>query len=204
MMGAQVAEGLPDAVLADPFMLEIRDLIVVIPRAQNPTGISFDVARVRELERALAGAPDLLVIEDDFLRAVCGVRLATLVANRKTWMHVRSFAKSARMRLGERHVTLRRGGGTARSRNDETPGSGFTVWIEVRDEAAAVIAAQSAGYTIDGGARYRSNVAPPIRVTTTTLEPRDTATLAAALTRAEQRCANAQPKRSRERGRPAP
>jgi len=181
-------------------MLEIRDLIVVIPRAQNPTGVSFDVARVRELKRALAGAPDLLVIEDDFLRAVCGVRLATLVANRKTWMHVRSFAKSARMRLGERHITLRRGGGTARSRNDKTPGSGFTVWIEVRDEAAVVIAAQSAGYTIDGGARYRSNVAPPIRVTTPTLEARDAATLA----RAEQRCANAQPKRSRERGRPAP
>jgi len=72
-------------------------------------------------------------------------------------------------------------------------GSGFTVWVPVRDEAAAVGAAQSAGYTIDGGARYRSAAAPGVRVTTTTLEARDAAALATALARAEHRRASAHP-----------
>ncbi len=238
-----VPSGVRDAVRAG------AKALIVVPRAQNPTGVSFDAARVRELERALAGAPDLLVIEDDFLSAICGVPLATLVAKRKAWMHVRSFAKilgpdlrvapfcgdaltvarmQARQRLGcgwvsvmlqdaaaavlrdpdttkrlraaTRTYAARRAGfidalanAGLRASAGASTGSGFTVWVEVRDETAAVSAAQSAGYTIDGGARYRSNAAPGVRITTTTLESRDASTLAAALARAEHRRASAHP-----------
>ena len=219
--------------------------LVVVPRAQNPTGVSFDAARVRELRSALAANPDLLVIEDDFLSAVCGVPLETLVAKRKRWMHVRSFAKilgpdlrvapfcgdaltvarmQARQRLGYGWVSVMlQDAAAAVLRDPDTAkrlraatrayatrrsgfidaltnvglhgdlGSGFTVWVPVRDEAAAVGAAQSAGYTIDGGARYRSAAAPGVRVTTTTLEARDAAALATALAFAEHRRVSAHP-----------
>ncbi len=234
-----VPAGVRDAVRAG------AKALIVVPRAHNPTGVSFDAARVRELERALAGAPDLVVIEDDFLSAVCGVPLFTLVTKRKHWIHVRSFAKTlgpdlrvapfcgdtltvarirARQRLGcgwvsvmlqDAAAAVLRDPDTAKRLRAATrayatrragfisalaevglranEGSGFTVWVEVRDEAAAVGAAQSAGYTIDGGARYRNKAAPGVRVTTTTLEPRDAAALAAALARAEHRHASVRP-----------
>ena len=234
-----VPSGVRDAVRAG------AKALIVIPRAHNPTGVSFDVARIRELERALASAPDLLVIEDDFLSAVCGIPLATLVAKRKHWMHVRSFAKilgpdlrvapfcgdaltvtrmQARQRLGCGWVSVMlQDAAAAILRDPETTkrlraatrayaarragfinaladvglrgqsGSGFTVWVHVRDEAIAVSAAQAAGFTIDGGARYRSNAAPGVRVTTTTLNTSEAAALASALARAENRRASAHP-----------
>jgi len=207
--------------------------LVTVPRAHNPTGASFDAARVRELERALASAPELVVIEDDFLAAVCGVPLATLVARRRRWLQVRSLAKAlgpdlrvapftgdaltvarmqARQRIGcgwvsvmlqDAAATLLRDPRTRQrlrsatrayqQRRDTllaalaavglagTPGCGFTVWVPVPDEAAAVGAARAAGYAIDGGARYRENAAPAVRVTTTTLTEREARALAAAL-----------------------
>jgi len=188
---------------------------------------------VRELERALASAPELVVIEDDFLAAVCGVPLATLVARRRRWLQVRSLAKAlgpdlrvapftgdaltvarmqARQRIGcgwvsvmlqDAAATLLRDPRTRQrlrsatrayqQRRDTllaalaavglagTPGCGFTVWVPVPDEAAAVGAARAAGYAIDGGARYRENAAPAVRVTTTTLTEREARALAAAL-----------------------
>jgi len=219
--------------------------LVVVPRAHNPTGASFDTTRVRELERVLASAPDLVVIEDDYLASVCGVPLATLVAKRKRWLHVRSLAKilgpdlrvapfaadglslariQARQRIGcgwvsvmlqdtaavllrDAHMKKRMRAATrayAQRRAsfvaaladlglEGTPGCGFTVWVAVRDEAAAVGAAQAAGYTIDGGARYRASAAPGVRVTTTTLGDRDARTLATALANAGRRSASARP-----------
>ncbi len=207
--------------------------LVEVPRAQNPTGASFDEARVRELERALATVPDFVVIEDDFLASLCGVPLVSLVRKRKRWLHVRSLGKTlgpdlrvapfagdaltvariaARQRLGcgwvsvmlqETAATLLRDAETKKRIRDATrayaqrraaflealaevgltgtPGVGFMVWVPVRDEAAAVGAAQAAGFTIDGGARYRDQAPPGVRVVTTTLGPQETRTLAAAL-----------------------
>jgi len=213
--------------------------LITVPRAHNPTGVSLDAARVREVLRALAAAPDLLVVEDDYLGAVCGVPLATLVRNRKRFVHVRSVAKIlgpdlrvatyagdaltvARMRDRQRigagwvsvvlqdtaavlfgdPATQRRIAAATRAYAERralfvaaltaaglrgTGGAGFTVWVPVRDEAAAVGAAQAAGFAIDGGARYREAAPAGVRVTTTTMRAREAQALAKALAGAGRR-----------------
>ena len=238
------ARGIVPGALRDAVRAGAKALIVV-PRAHNPTGASFDATRVRELERVLAAAPDVIVLEDDFLANVCGVPLATLVANRKHFLHVRSLAKTlgpdlrvapfagdaltvarirARQHIGYGWVSVtlqdtaavlwrdpetkqlirratrayaKRRAGFVRALETVglvgTPGCGFTVWVSVRDEAAAVGSAQAAGYTIDGGARYREHPSPGVRVTTATLGARDAEALAAALATAGRRAATARP-----------
>ncbi|GAC1395876.1 MAG: aminotransferase class I/II-fold pyridoxal phosphate-dependent enzyme [Vulcanimicrobiaceae bacterium] len=244
VLGLQVARVAVDArgILPSSLRDAVRagaKALVVVPRAHNPTGASFDAARVRDLEAILAPAPDLMVIEDDFLANVCGVALATLTRARARFVHVRSLAKSlgpdlrvapfagdaltvARMRARQ-HIgcgwvslvlqdaaavllrdapTLQRLRAATRAYADRratfvaalasvgltgTPGCGFTVWVAVRDEAAAVGAAHVAGFAIDGGARYREHAPPGVRVTTTTLRERDARTLAVALASAGRR-----------------
>ncbi|GAC1301686.1 MAG: aminotransferase class I/II-fold pyridoxal phosphate-dependent enzyme [Vulcanimicrobiaceae bacterium] len=213
--------------------------LIAVPRAQNPTGASFDAGRVRDLLRVLAAEPELLVVEDDYLAAVCGVPLATLVRDRRRFVHVRSLAKvlgpdlrvatyagdaltvarmKDRQRIGVGWVsvvlqdaaavllrepaTRRRIAAATKAYAERralfvaalaavglagTGGSGFTVWVPVRDEAAAVGAAQAAGFAIDGGGRYRDTAPPGVRVTTTTLRVREARALAEALASAGRR-----------------
>lgn len=208
--------------------------LITVPRAHNPTGVSLDAGRARELARILAAAPELLVIEDDFLAGVAGVPLASLVPGRKRWIHVRSYAKTLgpdlrvgtfaadsltaarirdRQRLGCGWVSLvlqeaaatlladpktiallRSAEATYRERREgfvralarrgvKLPaGTGFTVWVPVRDEAEAVRNAQAAGFAIDGGARYRESAPPGVRVAITTLTAAEAELLADAIT----------------------
>jgi len=228
-----LAASLRDAVRAG------ANALILVPRAHNPTGASLDAARVRELVRALASAPDLLVVEDDYLAPVCGVALASLAGTRKRFVHVRSFAKifgpdlrvavyagdaltvarmRDRQRIGPGWVSVMLQDAAAALVRDPamkrrlaaattayaqrrarfvaalasaglsgSPGSGFTVWVPVRDEAAAVGAAQAAGFAIDGGGRYRDTAPPGVRVTTTTMRAREAHTLATALATARRR-----------------
>lgn len=207
--------------------------IVVVPRAQNPTGASFDLKRARALRALLATAPQVGVIEDDFLALVCGVELHSIANRSKRWLHVRSLAKTigpdirvapyaadeltlnrivARQRIGygwvsnllqDTALTLLRSPVTKRlvaaataaytSRRAlllaaceryglrATGAAGFTVWIHVADESAAVRAALAAGFAIDGGSRYRDTSAPAVRVTITTIREREADVLARAL-----------------------
>lgn len=67
--------------------------LIVVPRAQNPTGAAFDAQRVRALRRVLDDAPETLVIEDDYLADLAGAPSASL-AGRGRWAQVRSVAKS--------------------------------------------------------------------------------------------------------------
>lgn len=70
------------------------DALIVTPRAQNPTGAAFDVARARALRRVLRARQDLLVIEDDHAGAVAGVPACTLwERGRARWSVVRSASK---------------------------------------------------------------------------------------------------------------
>lgn len=79
--------GLRDAVRAG------ARAVVVIPRAQNPLGVSFDEHRARALGRILRGAPHVLVVEDDYLSEVCGVPLHSLSRHAPRFAYVRSYAK---------------------------------------------------------------------------------------------------------------
>jgi DNA-binding transcriptional MocR family regulator len=68
--------------------------VVLVPRAQSPTGAAWDRARARDLAGVLDRAPDLLVIEDDHAAEVAGAPAFTVTAGRRRWAVVRSVSKS--------------------------------------------------------------------------------------------------------------
>ena len=74
------------------------DVVVLQPRAQNPTGASMTSERARELARVLRTHPhgaDVVVVEDDHSGAICqtaDVSLGTYLAGRV--VHVHSYSKS--------------------------------------------------------------------------------------------------------------
>ncbi len=68
--------------------------IIVIPRAHNPCGVSFDERRARALGRILRSAPNLLAIEDDYLSDIAGSPLHSLSTYAPRFAYIRSYAKS--------------------------------------------------------------------------------------------------------------
>lgn len=87
--------------------------VLVTPRAHNPVGAAFDDERATALRRVLAGAPAVVLIEDDHSGAVSGAAYHTLTADRERWVVVRSMAKSLGPDLrvavlaGDRHTVAR-------------------------------------------------------------------------------------------------
>ncbi|MGW3288931.1 aminotransferase class I/II-fold pyridoxal phosphate-dependent enzyme [Streptomyces sp. NPDC001002] len=68
--------------------------LVCSPRAQNPYGGCFSVARRDGLVEVLRDAPDVLVVENDHASAVAGAPLRTLTAGGlPRWVHVRTVSK---------------------------------------------------------------------------------------------------------------
>ena len=68
--------------------------LITIPRAQNPTGAALDGRRVHALIKELRRAPNLLVIEDDYVSMLTATPLCAIAGNVPRWMFVRSLAKS--------------------------------------------------------------------------------------------------------------
>jgi len=62
-------------------------------------------------------------------------------------------------------------------------GSGLNVWIPVQDETATVQALQAEGWTVMPGSPFRLKTGPAIRVTTSSLDPREAGPVAAAIAR---------------------
>jgi DNA-binding transcriptional MocR family regulator len=68
--------------------------VLIVPRAQNPTGAAIGADRAAAIRTILAGHPDVLVIEDDHAAPIAGIDHHPLVEGRGRWAVVRSFAKS--------------------------------------------------------------------------------------------------------------
>ncbi len=68
--------------------------VVLVPRAQNPTGAAWSRARTDDLAAVLAAYPDVLVIEDDHAAEVAGAPAFTVTAGRCRWVTIRSASKS--------------------------------------------------------------------------------------------------------------
>ncbi len=82
----------PDS-LADALTRGV-EAVVITPRAQNPTGAALDAERAADLRSALAGHPEVLVIEDDHAGPVAGQPFHHLGGDRPAWVTIRSMAKS--------------------------------------------------------------------------------------------------------------
>ncbi|MGW0579406.1 aminotransferase class I/II-fold pyridoxal phosphate-dependent enzyme [Streptomyces sp. NPDC002920] len=68
--------------------------LVCSPRAQNPYGGCFSVARRDELVGILRDAPELLVVENDHASVVADAPLRTLTSDGPArWVHVRTVSK---------------------------------------------------------------------------------------------------------------
>lgn len=67
--------------------------VLATPRAQNPTGASFDATRARELRRVIAVHPHVATIEDDYLASVAGTRLHALAGATPRSVVLRSLSK---------------------------------------------------------------------------------------------------------------
>jgi DNA-binding transcriptional MocR family regulator len=68
--------------------------VVLVPRAQNPTGAAWDSARARELAAVLSAYPDVLVVEDDHAADVAGAPAFSVTAGRSRWASIRSASKT--------------------------------------------------------------------------------------------------------------
>ena len=68
--------------------------ILLVPRAQNPTGAALSRSRADALRSVLAEHPDVLVVEDDHASFISGAPHHQLIGDRPRWAVVRSVAKS--------------------------------------------------------------------------------------------------------------
>jgi DNA-binding transcriptional MocR family regulator len=75
-------------------LAEGAEAVVLNPRGQNPTGASLDPTRAGELRAVLDRAPAAMVVEDDHLGPIAGVRRITLTTGREHWASALSLAKS--------------------------------------------------------------------------------------------------------------
>jgi GntR family transcriptional regulator/MocR family aminotransferase len=72
-------------------------LVILTPRAHNPTGASWSIERLTELSDVLKAHPEAIVVEDDQVAGIAATKPGTLLSipeleNRV--LHVRSFSKS--------------------------------------------------------------------------------------------------------------
>ncbi len=84
----------PDPAALDAALQRGVEAVLVVPRAQNPTGAAITADRAATLRTLLAEHPDVLVIEDDHASWVSGAPYHRVVDDRARWTVVRSVAKS--------------------------------------------------------------------------------------------------------------
>jgi len=68
--------------------------VVLVPRAQSPTGAAWDTERAAQLRGVLAAFPDVGLIEDDHAAEVAGAPALTVAGGRARWVTIRSVSKT--------------------------------------------------------------------------------------------------------------
>lgn len=86
-------EGPQPEALAEALEVGVQ-AVLLVPRAQNPTGAALSATRGAALRELLADHPEVLVIEDDHASWVSGAPYERVVDDRARWAVVRSVAKS--------------------------------------------------------------------------------------------------------------
>jgi Transcriptional regulators containing a DNA-binding HTH domain and an aminotransferase domain (MocR family) and their eukaryotic orthologs len=72
-------------------------LVVLTPRAANPTGTTWSAERLAEIADIVASHPDVLVVEDDYFADAAASTPGSLLADQRVAhrvVHVRGFAKA--------------------------------------------------------------------------------------------------------------
>ncbi|HEY6397239.1 MAG TPA: aminotransferase class I/II-fold pyridoxal phosphate-dependent enzyme [Solirubrobacteraceae bacterium] len=68
--------------------------VLIVPRAQNPFGSALDPERAADLSRALAGQPELMIVEDDYAAVVAGAPYVSVIPRDwPRWAVIRSVSK---------------------------------------------------------------------------------------------------------------
>lgn len=75
-------------------VLENVKAVVMVPRAQNPTGAAVTGERARLLSELLTDHPEVLTIEDDHIGPVAAPSLHPVGPGRERWVLIRSFSKA--------------------------------------------------------------------------------------------------------------
>ncbi|KAA9159064.1 aminotransferase class I/II-fold pyridoxal phosphate-dependent enzyme [Amycolatopsis acidicola] len=68
-------------------------MVLLQPRAQNPTGATLNSLRAKELREVLESYPDCYVLEDDHVSLTSGAPAFSLTRGRRRWAVVRSVSK---------------------------------------------------------------------------------------------------------------
>jgi DNA-binding transcriptional MocR family regulator len=148
-------------------------------------------AVVRSFSKALG--PDLrtaIMIGDERTiarvqgRQVMGSRWVSFLLQRLVVALMRDKATAGRLRRARETYAKRRKAliEAFAERGMEAHGrSGFNIWVAVRDENAAVRAMAEAGWAVSAGERFRLQSEPAVRITISSLAPKNADALAGAL-----------------------
>ncbi|MGC0365766.1 DNA-binding transcriptional MocR family regulator [Rhodococcus sp. 27YEA15] len=87
------ARGLIPASLSAVMKQHHCAMLLLQPRAQNPTGAALDAPRAEELREILQEYPNCVVVEDDHVSLVSGSPAHSLTHGRRSWAVIRSMSK---------------------------------------------------------------------------------------------------------------
>ncbi len=93
-VGVHVDDEGVDPGMLDDVLSRGVSAVLIVPRAQNPTGAALTAERAAAIRQVLAEHPEPLVIEDDAASWVSGVDHQPITTDRERWAVVRSVAKS--------------------------------------------------------------------------------------------------------------
>lgn len=87
-----------EGVMPDALERALRSRVqamILIPRAQNPTGAAMTAERAASLRRLVARHPETLIIEDDHASLICDSPRCSVIDHRRpAWAVVRSLSKA--------------------------------------------------------------------------------------------------------------